>query len=294
MMKRELIALLGLLWPCTPSFAVPLTQCGSSQTYCQSSPNSYGIVATLEHQGSLVVAENSFLLHASNCIHGAPGVFFYGVFPYNVPFSDGVLCIRPPLFRLWPIVPIDTTGQASFAVDLASPPSAAGTIVAGATWHFQFWYRDPFSSGSGSNLSDGLKVQFADSGCQSTIHEVEPNNDAPAALAQGVLAQIEPGAGATIIGDMQAVASTDQVDVFLIEATGETDFQATLTPESAGSDVWVWLTQSNGVPLIPWSNPNGAGVAETIGYHFIAGQQALVVCFCLSGSTDYTLEMSGQ
>jgi hypothetical protein len=76
-----------------------------------------------------------------------------------VPFGDGLRCVAGPFCRL-PVTSFDTTGAASFALDVDAPPDPSCRITAGDTWFFQLWYRDPAAGGSGFNLSDGLRVGF--------------------------------------------------------------------------------------------------------------------------------------
>jgi hypothetical protein len=54
-------------------------------------------------------------------------------------------------------------GTASRFFDLSVPPASvgAGAVVAGSTWHFQFWYRNVAGGGALFNLSDGLTAVFA-------------------------------------------------------------------------------------------------------------------------------------
>ena len=71
--------------------------------------------------------------------------------------AGGDLCLRPgsPC--------IDAAGAAARVVEFTRPPAGAGpgSITAGSTWSFQFWYRDPGGPlGSGFNLSDALRVGF--------------------------------------------------------------------------------------------------------------------------------------
>ena len=41
-----------------------------------------------------------------------------------------------------------------------NPPTAAGTMTPGSTWHFQAWFRDPAGGGAFFDLSDGLTITF--------------------------------------------------------------------------------------------------------------------------------------
>ena len=42
----------------------------------------------------------------------------------------------------------------------SEPPQPVATIVPGATWYFQSWFRDTPAGGAGFNLSNGLQVLF--------------------------------------------------------------------------------------------------------------------------------------
>jgi hypothetical protein len=59
----------------------------------------------------------------------------------------------------FPLIFTDGSGNASYAVDNTAAP-ALGKIVAGATWKWQFWFRDPMGGGSAFNTSDGLSVTY--------------------------------------------------------------------------------------------------------------------------------------
>ncbi len=130
--------------------------------YCDSTPNSSGLMARMDIVGSLSVPANDSTLLVEHAPAGHHGMFFYGGERFRVPMADGYLCIsphNPGLFRLFPVVPIDATGSARRALDIASL-TASGQITPGSTWHFQFWFRDWAAGGTGSNLSDAIEVTF--------------------------------------------------------------------------------------------------------------------------------------
>ena len=98
---------------------------------------------------------------------GEFGLFYYGPRQIQIPFGDGFRCVgagSSGLFRLNPPQRTsDALGYLCRQVDFNQPPASGGPgrIVAGSTWNFQFWYRDPLGPGStGFNFSDGLSVQF--------------------------------------------------------------------------------------------------------------------------------------
>ncbi|MDP6763578.1 MAG: integrin alpha [Planctomycetota bacterium] len=135
------------------------------QRYCPPAPNSAGPGASIGWGGSLSLSQNDLRLSAAGCPPGAYGVFFYGPLATQVPFGDGYRCVAGGglgIFRLYPPVPTDPGGAVEIATDSTAPPmgSGPGTLGAGETWHFQFWYRDVPAGLSGFNLTDALGLTF--------------------------------------------------------------------------------------------------------------------------------------
>ncbi|MCP3920832.1 MAG: hypothetical protein GY711_35340 [bacterium] len=105
------------------------------------------------------VAQNEVQLQALFLPSQTPGLFYHGPDQVQLPMGDGFRCVGGPLFRL-PVVVSNDTGQAFFDLDLSTPPTAAGEILPGSTWNFQFWYRDPTGpGGSGFNWTDGASIR---------------------------------------------------------------------------------------------------------------------------------------
>lgn len=130
---------------------------GGAILYCVTSPNSAGAGAQIGSSGSLSIAANSFTVTVTNAIAGDQGLFFFGSVQTQVPFGNGVRCVTGVLTRLDPPQLAGPGGSSSRAVDFTAAGSA---IVAGSTWNFQYWYRDPAAGGAGFNLSNGLSVTF--------------------------------------------------------------------------------------------------------------------------------------
>lgn len=126
--------------------------------YCTSNPNSTGTPATLYASGSAAVSNNEFTLVAANGPPNNVGTFFFGQGQQQAPFGAGILCVSSSIVRL-PGILIDASGTAWQPLDLTQPP-AAGVIVPGSNWNFQFWYRDPAGGPGAFNLSQGLAVTF--------------------------------------------------------------------------------------------------------------------------------------
>lgn len=129
--------------------------------YCAAAPNSASASgAVLDHTGSLSLAANDLVLRATGCPPQHFGLFYYGSSSIEVPFGDGFRCVGGQTFRLG-IAATGSEGVATRAVDLSSPPQAAGQITPGSSWSFQFWYRDIPAAQSGFNLSDALRGTFS-------------------------------------------------------------------------------------------------------------------------------------
>ncbi|MFT7485734.1 MAG: hypothetical protein ACI9F9_001584 [Candidatus Paceibacteria bacterium] len=138
-----------------------IVPCVSPVVYCATSMNSVGAGATIGWLGSPNVSTNSFALTASGAPANKPGLFYYGPNQIATPFGEGVRCVGGSLTRL-AVLLTDGAGQAAQSVDVNSAPSNSGPgiIVAGGTYNFQLWYRDPLGGVNGFNLTDGLMVTY--------------------------------------------------------------------------------------------------------------------------------------
>ena len=133
--------------------------------YCMTAPTTSTTGAVMGASGTTSLAANDFVLETSNAPANRFGLYFYGPNQLQVTFGDGFRCVGGNTFRLQPIGQTDGAGFISRPVDFGSAPTNAGPgeIVAGSTWNFQFWFRDPMGPGnSGFNLSDGLQVNFCE------------------------------------------------------------------------------------------------------------------------------------
>lgn len=147
--------------PTWESAGAPLdSDSGLGVSYCTSTLNSSGAMATLRLSGSLSISTANALLE----VHAAPaahtGQFLFGLRRTRIPFGDGYLCIlpfAPGLQRLGSLHAVDATGFTSQSIDFAGN-TAIGPITAGRSWFYQFWFRDNLSGGSGSNLSGAIEV----------------------------------------------------------------------------------------------------------------------------------------
>lgn len=146
------------------SFAIDtlvLEVAGVGTPFCTSTPNSSGSAAVTGALGSASVGTNGLRLLASGLPAGQPGIFFYGPNEVQVPFGNGVRCVGGGslgLFRLPPGA-AGNAGVLQLEPDLQSPPSGSGSL-AGSTWKFQAWFRDPSGGGAAFDLARGLSIDF--------------------------------------------------------------------------------------------------------------------------------------
>jgi hypothetical protein len=139
----------------------PLSTCNAAN-YCIGAANTVGPGASMAWSGSSSVALNNLTLRAEGCPPNKSAIFFYSNTALAAtPFNAGFLCMATPIVRL-PGLVTDAQGSAAHNLDLGNPPNPNGLILAGSTWHFQLWYRDPLGGGGTTNTSDGLRVDFCD------------------------------------------------------------------------------------------------------------------------------------
>ncbi len=146
----------------SPTGTLQLRPCPSPSRYCTGAPNSFGPGAIIHLTGSISVSANDAALHASEVPPNQFGLFYYGPNQIQLPWGDGYRCAGGGIHRLG-TVSSDFTGYASDQIDYTLPPMNAGggKVVAGSSWNFQYWYRDPGGpGGTGFNASDALAVTF--------------------------------------------------------------------------------------------------------------------------------------
>jgi hypothetical protein len=146
-----------------PNALRSLQSCGQIQV-CSASLNTNSTVCQMGLTGSVSVTANDLELVATGAMPTQPGLFFYGTEAVGTPFGEGLLCVQSGgsgLHRLNPVTNANGAGLAEYVTDYNAVPmnAGAGLVQSGATWTFQYWYRDPFTA-SGFNLSDGLSITF--------------------------------------------------------------------------------------------------------------------------------------
>jgi hypothetical protein len=130
--------------------------CPAPLNYCIGAPNSVGPGAVMNALGTEYVSLNNFELECTGCPPFTSGLFFYGPNPLQAAFGNGFRCVGGSIHRFSP-QQTDFFGDVHHPLDLNALPQP---ILAGDTWRFQFWYRNPAAGGAGFNLSDGLEVTF--------------------------------------------------------------------------------------------------------------------------------------
>lgn len=132
--------------------------------YCTAEPNSTGSPSTMGATGSTLAADNNLTL----CTTGLPpnqfGIYIgsseQGFVPMVGGVSNGNLCVQGVIGRFPQVLDSGASGAFSLRIDLTAIPAGPSTVsmTAGTTWNFQAWHRD--SVGLGSNLSDGIEINF--------------------------------------------------------------------------------------------------------------------------------------
>jgi hypothetical protein len=138
------------------------TSCSVGTSFCSSTVNSTGMAAYFSASGTNSVSANNLVLE----VNGMPnqmGIFFYGTNQLNggngIPLGNGTLCVGGQIFRFLPPY-LASSNFASLAIDLTNPPQSTGQILAGSTWHFQAWFRDPPAGGAYFDFSDAYTIIF--------------------------------------------------------------------------------------------------------------------------------------
>ncbi|MDP6518623.1 MAG: aryl-sulfate sulfotransferase [Planctomycetota bacterium] len=131
--------------------------CDAPTTYCSTAPNSAGSGALIGSSGSTNISVGDFALSVTDAPANTPGIFYFGTGQASVPFGDGFRCATGTLSRL-SVLFTDASGSGIYPLDFTDASSPAGSLSAGDTRYFQFWFRDNAFGGVGYNLSDGLSV----------------------------------------------------------------------------------------------------------------------------------------
>jgi len=129
--------------------------------------NTTGFGARLSGSGSASVSADDLELFAFQLPPNRNGRFYMSQNVTHLPLGDGFLCAGSggyPLFR-FPFASSGPAGALTTPQNLVAYCSQAfpstGQILAGATWHFQAWYRDPHGPcGTNFNTTNSYSVAF--------------------------------------------------------------------------------------------------------------------------------------
>lgn len=129
--------------------------------------NATGVGAHLAACGSTSVSQDDLVLAATDVVPQQFSILIMGrdAVPRSY-FGNGWLCIGDAdALRRYHVEQATSGGRVDYGPGIVNeslgfPPS--GQILAGATWCFQLWYRDPGACGTGSNATNALAVTFAD------------------------------------------------------------------------------------------------------------------------------------
>lgn len=131
--------------------------------------NSTGGGAVLTSSGSTSIAADDLVLELSGVPPGAMTLFIASQGIRRVPLLSGLLCVGGngnKFYRYLPFGNADGQGIAMrgpglIAYSCSGALAPGSCIMAGQTWYFQAYYRDPNDPcGTGANLSNGLCGTF--------------------------------------------------------------------------------------------------------------------------------------
>lgn len=134
--------------------------------YCDSNPNSTGVVTDISATGSTLISANDLTVTMSSMPLNQFGYFITSQtqgFVANPGGSLGNLCVLGSIGRYNALSQIGfsgSTGTISLALDLTSMPRASGDPVPafpGQTWNLQGWHRDAFGQ---NNFSNALAIML--------------------------------------------------------------------------------------------------------------------------------------
>jgi len=127
--------------------------------YCLSTVNSTGAMAGISASGSHSILANDLVLTACN-MPDQPGIFIAGSASGQIPFFNGFLCIDPSGLQRFSNATAASGGVIVEAVDLATSAPGGLNVIAGSSYFFQRWYRDPAAGGGNANFSDAIEVTY--------------------------------------------------------------------------------------------------------------------------------------
>ncbi|TDJ65793.1 MAG: hypothetical protein E2O39_17490 [Planctomycetota bacterium] len=125
--------------------------------YCASTSTSLGGPSVISATGSPSIAANDLVLSA-NFLPAQPGIFIAGPSMAQIPLFNGFLCVAPQGLQRFATVNNPAGGVITEAVDYGSSAAGGLNVVAGSSYFYQRWNRDPAAGGGFANFSDALEI----------------------------------------------------------------------------------------------------------------------------------------
>jgi len=144
----------------------PVGPCGNSSA-TSGCLHSGGIGPRTAATGSVSVAADDLVITGFDLPANKPGLMFMGGGQIQVPFGDGQRCVGTGGVGVFRFGVQQSSASGTFvkgpglAAESLLRFGAAGQILAGSTWNFQVWLRDPTGPcGSGFTTGSALSVTF--------------------------------------------------------------------------------------------------------------------------------------
>jgi hypothetical protein len=146
---------------CESGGACPCGNAGDGGVGCR---NGTGGAALITSTGTRSVAIDDLAFATAPVPDGQIGLFVMSRdWQAEIPLGNGLLCLSGSLYRFSPRLSVFNRLRSGKQLAAFSRQrfGSGGSIVAGSTWGFQSWYRDPMGPcGGTSSLSTGLAVTF--------------------------------------------------------------------------------------------------------------------------------------
>ena len=133
--------------------------------YCEATPNSSGLPASLYALGSPFITDDDVTLVTVNAPANTVGYYLMSENQAFIPGfggGQGNLCLGPPIVRFshqpGGVLTSGDAGIMGYELDLSDLPHGIGFSTFDM-WNFQLWFRD-HNPGSTSNTSDGVRITF--------------------------------------------------------------------------------------------------------------------------------------
>lgn len=196
-------------------------------------PTSVGTFPSISWAGTPSVYTNDLQITVTGAVPNKPGLVLYSPNTQTLPFYGGTLYVGAPLKRL-PGLPFDATGFGSRDFPLTATD-------AGATYYFQWWFRD-------NQAPDGTKVGLSDA--------------LSVLICPSAVAPPPPGGGVVVISEILKDPSA------VSDANGE--WFELFNPSGQAVDIEGWTIRDDGIDSHVIQN-SGQGVLVPAGGYLVLG-----------------------